>query len=176
MDAHTEILLITGPGGSGKSTTSWEIQKILANADIAHAAIETDELDRVYPTPADDPLTIHLSTANLSAIWSNFKQLGHTRLILSGVMTDLDMNKGWISAAIPGAQFMVVRLMPTDAELMEKIGKREIGSNKQHQEARSLEQVAKMRLEEAGEVMVIATTGKKPETVAMEILQLIKWI
>ena len=46
-----QLLLITGPAGVGKSTLSWEMSAQLAAAQVAHAVIETDELDRVFPRP-----------------------------------------------------------------------------------------------------------------------------
>jgi adenylylsulfate kinase-like enzyme len=42
-----QLLLITGPAGVGKSTLGWEMSAQLAAAQVAHAVIETDELDRV---------------------------------------------------------------------------------------------------------------------------------
>jgi anion-transporting ArsA/GET3 family ATPase len=51
-----QLLLITGPAGVGKSTLSWEMSAQLAAAQVAHAVIETDELDRVFPHPNADEL------------------------------------------------------------------------------------------------------------------------
>lgn len=90
-----ELLLITGPAGVGKSTLCWEMSAQLAAAEVAHAVIETDELDRVYPRPTSQDLnriqpgTIDVSTINLAAIWSTYRALGHTRLVMSGVMMHL---------------------------------------------------------------------------------------
>jgi hypothetical protein len=50
-----ELLLITGPAGVGQSTLCWEMSAQLAAADVHHAVIETDELDRVYPRPLSGP-------------------------------------------------------------------------------------------------------------------------
>jgi Mrp family chromosome partitioning ATPase len=47
----TKIVLITGPAGVGKSTLNWEVSAQLAAAGLRHAAIETDELDRIFPIP-----------------------------------------------------------------------------------------------------------------------------
>jgi len=56
VDAPVEILLITGPAGVGKSTLCWEMGAVLAEAGIAHVAIESDELDRVFPKPGAEEL------------------------------------------------------------------------------------------------------------------------
>lgn len=46
------IALITGPAGVGKSTLSWDMGAQFAEASIAHAAVETDQLGRVFPRRA----------------------------------------------------------------------------------------------------------------------------
>ena len=39
------VLLITGPAGVGKTTIAAEVSHQLAEADVAHAMIDTDYLD-----------------------------------------------------------------------------------------------------------------------------------
>ena len=63
---------------------------------MPHAIIETDELDRVFPRPTPEQLaalrpgTSDVSALNLAAMWETYRALGHTRLVMSGVMLDLD--------------------------------------------------------------------------------------
>jgi 2-phosphoglycerate kinase len=56
MQDTVRIMLITGPAGIGKSTLCWEIGARLEEAKVAHAIVETDELDRVYPKPTAEEL------------------------------------------------------------------------------------------------------------------------
>lgn len=56
MSETTQIVLITGPAGVGKSTLCWEIGAQLTAAQIPHVIIETDELDRVFPRPRAEDL------------------------------------------------------------------------------------------------------------------------
>ena len=92
---RTQILLITGLAGVGKSTLCWEISSRLAAVGVAHTAIESDELDRVFPLPTPDELeslrpgTTDVSAITLEAFWSPYRTLGHTRLVMSGVVLDL---------------------------------------------------------------------------------------
>src|SRR5687768_18607773 len=81
-EGDMQVLLITGPAGVGKSTLSWEMSSQLAAAQVAHAVIETDELDRVFPRPNAEELdriqpgTTDVSSINLAANWSTYRDLG----------------------------------------------------------------------------------------------------
>lgn len=133
VDTPVEILLITGPAGVGKSTLCWEMGDLLAAAGIAYAAIETDELDRVFPKPsAEDlaPLALgarDVSQLNLAALWGTYRALGHWRLLMSGVMLHVDFDRRWIRAAVPDAQITVVRLRAGNETLLARLDRREQG-------------------------------------------------
>jgi|EndMetStandDraft_5_1072996.scaffolds.fasta_scaffold296047_1 hypothetical protein len=177
-----QLLLITGPAGVGKSTLSWEMSAQLAAAAVAHAVIETDELDRVFPPPSSQDLdriqpgTTDVSSINLAAIWSTYRALGHNRLIMSGVMMHLDFDKRWILAAIPEAQITVVRLLATEAILLGRLAQREIGSGANEQAQRSLRQSRRMASEDAEGVVVLLTDGKAPVELAQIVLQKTGWL
>jgi N-acetyltransferase len=47
----TELLLLGGRSGVGKSTVAGELHHLLAQADVKHALIEGDSLDLAYPAP-----------------------------------------------------------------------------------------------------------------------------
>jgi len=176
------LLLITGPAGVGKSTLCWEMSAQLAAADVAHAVIETDELDRVFPRPSSTELdrirpgTTDVSSINLAAIWSTYHALGHTRLIMSGVMMHLDFDRRWILAAIPEARITVVRMFATEAALLARLARREIGSSANEQAQRSLRQSRRMASQDAEGVIVLLTDGKRPAELAEVILQETGWL
>ena len=177
-----ELLLITGPGGVGKSTLCWEISAQLAAADVAHAVIESDELDRVHPRPDRQvlerlrPGTTDVSSINLAGLWSTYRALGHTRLVMSGVMMHLEFDKRWILAAIPDARITAVRLQAADATLLARVAQREIGAGADEQAQRSLRQ-AKRMAGEAGEGMIaVPTDGKTPAELAATVLREVGWL
>ncbi len=180
--AGVDILLLTGPAGVGKSTLSWEISARLAAAGIAHAAIETDELDRVHPKPTREELarlwpgTIDISAVNLAALWATYARLGHRRLILSGVMLHLGFDRRWIAGAIPDARIVVIRLMVDDASLVDRLDRRETGAGRDEQVERSLQQSRRLRDEAQDGLIAIDTSGRRPADVAETVLDRIGWL
>lgn len=176
------ILLITGPAGIGKSTLSWAIGDRLAALGIAHAAIETDELDRVFPKPAPEALdliepgTRDVSAINLAALWHTYRMLGHDKLILSGVMLHLAADIEWIGAAIPGASITVIALRASEAALVERLDRREAGPGKDAQTQRSLRQARQLAGEAGGTRLVIETDARAPADLADEVIARVSWL
>jgi len=176
-----EILLITGPAGIGKSTLCWEMGAMLAEAGIAHVAIESDELDRVFPKPGAAELAPlapgarDVSQLNLAALWGTYRALGHSRLIMSGVMMHVEFDKRWILAAIPGARITVVRLRAGDDSLLERLDRREIGAGRDVQIERSLRQARRLSSEVVDDFIVVDTDGRMPSELAREVLGTIDW-
>ncbi|WP_312361690.1 AAA family ATPase [Ensifer sp.] len=177
-----ELLLITGPAGVGKSTLSWELSAQLAAANVAHAVVESDELDRVFPKPTLDELdriqpgTVDVSSLNLAAIWSVYRRLGHSRLIMSGVMMHHRHDRRWILAAIPDAQITVVRLRASETALFERLAQREIGAGAKAQAERSLHQARRMAAEDTDGLIVVPTDGKRPSELVENNLAGIGWL
>lgn len=169
------VLVICGAAGVGKSTVAWEIGRQLQIADVRHALIDTDELDRVYPQPEPLSELVALSRRNLMALWESFAALGHSRLILSGVMLDLDTNLAWISASIENADYTVVRLLASDETLRQRVETREIGTGREEQTRRTLAQAKALRQQKTGRAVVVQTDGRSPEEIAQEILEVIGW-
>jgi uridine kinase len=178
---HTQILLITGPAGIGKSTVCWEIGAQLADAQVAHAIIETDELDRVFPKPSPaelekiDPGSTDVSSINLAALWSTYRALGHTRLIMSGVMLHLNFDRQWILRAIPDATIIVVRLQASESTLLARLARREVGSSHDEQIQRTLRQARRMQDQQTEGVISVSAEGKTPQELAETILSKAGW-
>jgi hypothetical protein len=182
MQEAVEVLLITGPAGIGKSTLCWEIGAQLAAAKVPHAIIETDELDRVFPRPTAEQLaalrpgTSDVSALNLGAMWKTYRALGHTRLVMSGVMLDLDADCRWITSAIPDARITTVRLVGSESTLMHRLDQREIGSGRDAQARRSLRQLKRISEETPGAAIIVPTDDKTPTELAQIVLKAARWL
>ncbi|ONH52964.1 hypothetical protein CcI49_33170 [Frankia sp. CcI49] len=166
----THILLICGAAGVGKSSTAYEVAHRLRALDVAHAMIDSDELDRVHPWPPPGLPASELSRRNLAAIWSTFAALGHTRLLLTGVFVALAEEAAWIAEAVPGADVTVVRLTADLPTLASRIHRREIGSGAQAQLARTIRQLEMIDQCDPSGTTVIDTTGQTIATTAAQII------
>jgi len=174
-------LLITGPGGVGKTTTAFEASSRLEAAGIGHAMVDLDELDRIYPAPPDDPYKTGLTSRNLAAVWANLRDAGASRLILTTVAVSLDDELPHVRAAVPDAEITVVRLLASEEILAERVRRREIGSGGECQVLRSAEQARSMRSEYAGssparDMLVVETSGLSVAGVAREVLRRAGWL
>lgn len=180
--SDTEILFVTGAAGVGKSTLCWEMSSHLAEAGIAHAVIESDELDRVFPKPTEAELellrpgTIDVSTLNLAAMWRTYAALGHKRLIMSGVVMHPEFDRRWVLAAIPGASIKFVRLLASESTLLARLAGRETGSAGAAQAERTLRQARRIATESPDTSLRFETDGETPAALAAAVLRACGWL
>ena len=167
----TQVLAISGPAGVGKSTVAYEASAQLKRAGVAHAVIDTDALDDIFPVPDD---LARLSERNLAAVWASFVEHGANRLILTGVYLHRPAELEWIRRAVPNADVTLVQLTASDATLAERVRRREIGTGGDAQLERTRRQLGEMEAD-AG-VHLISTDGRSVEEVARVVLELAGWV
>ncbi|WP_206505287.1 hypothetical protein [Streptomyces chrestomyceticus] len=170
MQPTTEILVLCGAAGVGKSTTAYEVSHQLGRADVPHALLDTDQLDQVHPWPPPGLAPSELSRRNLAAVWANLAEVGHTRLILTGVFVTLERELAWIADAVPDAGLTPVRLTADAPTLERRVRRREIGSGAADQLARTARQHAALARPEPPGTTVIDTTGRSVVSVACEVI------
>lgn len=79
MSPSSEVLLIGGCAGVGKTSVAAELHHQLAENRIQQALIEGDNLDLAWPAPWKHGL--HLAETNLAAMWRTYNTAGYTRLV-----------------------------------------------------------------------------------------------
>jgi hypothetical protein len=162
-----DVLVVSGPAGVGKSVTAFEVSDQLRGSGEAHAVIDTDELDRIYPVP--DNLSA-ITERNLATIWETYAERGCSRLILVGVYADSPKELEWIGRAVPGARFTLVRLVAPWTTLEQRIRGRELGSGLERQFEHTAKQVADLAADDRPEVHVLDTAELTVEEAARRML------
>jgi hypothetical protein len=174
-ESDIHVLVICGASGTGKTSTAFEIGRVLQDLGTRHALIDTDELDRVWPRPEPVDALIGISRHNLSAWWANFSELGVRHLVLCGVMASVTQSERWIAEAVVGARISFVRLSATRSTREERLRRREIGSGFDDEMLSSDRAAAYADAHDSAEVLRVATHAKGIGLVAREVLEVVGW-
>ncbi|QNP68817.1 hypothetical protein IAG44_04635 [Streptomyces roseirectus] len=174
---HTEVLLIGGRAGVGKTTVSWEVSALLRATEIPHALIDGDFMGQVHPAPPSDPHRAAITTANLKAVWANYAGLGHRRLVYVNTASVLPDSTGIFERAL-GDDVRLVRVLltATDATTRGRLERRELGSELEQEWGNS---VRKARLLEAGAsegTVRVVTDGRTVVDIAREVVGVTGWV
>lgn len=173
MTTAVPILFITGTVGVGKTSVAGEVSEQLDKAGVAHAFVDIDSLRWCYPRPPHDRFRTELAMKNLAAVWRNFQAAGATYLVLADVLESRDELERY-RAAVPGAEFLVVRLRAEPHTLASRVQTRELGSGLEWHRQRTAELAEQMDRSQV-EDMLVDTEGKSIMTIAREILERSKW-
>jgi hypothetical protein len=173
MAAMIEVLVIAGPAGVGKTSVMHEVSARLRESDVAHAVIDTDALDDVFPVPADQS---RITERNLAFVWQGYRdELGARRLILAGVYLHRADELAWIQRATGAEHLILVQLVASDQTLTDRVSRREIGSAYPAQLTRTLTQARALERETTPAQAVVHTDGRRIEAIATEILGILGW-
>ena len=116
---HTEVLVLNGSPGSGKTTLANAIAERLREMDAPHAVIDVDELARVYPEIGSS-----ICWNNLRAMWPNYTALPNLKVILP-VCIDSKRDLEELRNAAPSRKFSICELVADEFVLKERVTKRE---------------------------------------------------
>lgn len=167
-----DVVLIAGPAGVGKTTVANEVSLQLRAAGIAHAVIDSDGLDDLFPVPDDQR---RLTEHNLAHVWSSFQARGADRLLLTGVYLHRPDELEWITRATGPDRMVLVELTAPDAVLRERVGRREVGSGGPSQLERTAAQAHRLAAERSPEAVLVQTGGRPVTAIAAEIVSLLAW-
>ena len=165
-----EVVLIVGPAGVGKTSVANELSLQLRAAGVAHAVVDTDALDDVFPVPEEQ---WRLTERHLAAVWRSYRELGTERLVLTGVRLDEPDERAWIRRATGPERLTAIRLDAPVATLERRVREREIGSGAAAQLERTRAQAEALH---AAEGLVMIETDDRPVAdIAAEIRALLGW-
>jgi energy-coupling factor transporter ATP-binding protein EcfA2 len=168
--APTDLLLLSGRSGVGKSTVASELHHLLAQADVKHALIEGDNLDLAYPVP----WAYGLAERNLRAMWQNFRDLGYRRLIYVNTVSVLF--EAEVTAAVGGAGRVTgILLTAEDETIRHRLGRREVGSALELHMQRSGDRALELDLRSPEWIHRVPTDAKSTTRIAREILDIVGW-
>jgi hypothetical protein len=169
-----EVLLIGGRSGVGKSTVGWEVSRQLQAAGVPHCFIEGDNLDQVFPAPPDDPVREKISEANLRAMWTNYRALGHCRLVYTN--TAAVLSEDWMTRALGATVKFVGALLTADDETaIHRLGVREIGGGLDWHVERSRRAATWLEKSAPPWVNRIVTDGRTVPDIAQQLIGLLNW-
>ena len=164
-----ELLLITGSPGVGKSSAAELLSDLLAEAGVAHAVVDLDELDRRGALPGPD-----LHFENLAAVCRNYAAAGVRRLVLAWTL-DSAAELARLSGAVPGAWITVCRLRADPATVVARVARRETPSMREQLQAFALKYASRMERERPGDI-VLETQGRHLSEVALELGRVSGWL
>ena len=167
---RTELLLIGGRSGVGKSTAAAALHWSLSRDGVRHAVVEGDALDLAFPAAAEH----RLAEANLAAMWANYRRLGYRRLVYAN--TNSVLNAAALTAAMGDDPRVVAVLLEADGDaIASRLGGRDAGESLRWHLRRSAEAAEQLDAEAPVGTARVATTGRTPQEVAEEIRGITGW-
>ncbi len=172
--SETQILLISGPVGVGKTTVAEEVSEVLEARGIAHTYIDFDQLRYTYPRIPEDPWSNQLGLQNLGSIWKNCFARGAKNLVISTVVEE-QLFIDQLMATIPGSNIQTFQLIARPDTLVSRVSKREIGSGLEWHTNRSLELLGILQQEHVPCDQLISTDDRTVIDLAEDIASRITW-
>ncbi|MEJ7839378.1 MAG: adenylyl-sulfate kinase [Thermomicrobiales bacterium] len=159
------VVVITGPVGAGKTTTSWALYDVLVDRQIPTALIDMDFLRTAFPQVT--PFNSRLGMDNLAAIAPNYRKIGVRCFVVSDVVETPEQPLDY-ERAIPGAVVTVVRLNVPMETIAQRLRVRETPESLDWYLARApvLQEIFESR--GIGDV-VIEVGERSPKEIALEI-------
>lgn len=173
---HPEALLIGGRAGVGKTTVGWEVSALLRAASVPHAVIDGDFMGQVHPAPEGDPARAAIAERNLAAVWRNYADLGHRRLVYTNTVCVLDeLADSFRRALGDGVRLVRVLLTATDETTERRLTMREVGSELTSELAGSVRKARMLDERAPADTVRVATDGRTVPDIAGEVLAATGW-
>jgi adenylylsulfate kinase-like enzyme len=172
MPAPSEVLLIGGRSGVGKSSVGLEIHAQLSAAAVPHCLIEGDFLDMAYPPP----LGHDLAERNLGAMWSNYRASDYRHMVYTNTASVLgDVMRQLTEAMGDDPIVHAVLLTCTDRTARQRLSHREAGSTLDGHLQRSTNMAELLEKEAPEWVHRVDTNDRSVTQLAKHIIGLTGW-
>ena len=176
---RSQLMLIGGRSGSGKTTVAYEVSARLQELGVAHCHVEGDNLDAAYPKPLGDPHGTRLTEANLAALWRNYRAIGQHRLIYVNTASVLEPQLfiRAMGAGVTGEVDLVAfELTARDESVAARLAARERGSTLAQHLERSQHMAQVLAREAPPATLRISTDDRDVTSVAAELIDVSGWI
>ncbi len=173
MTTGSEVLLIGGRSGVGKTSVGAEIFARLSRLEVRHCLIEGDNLGQAYPAPHRQG--IDLAEQNLAAMWQNYRRAGYRRMVYTNTAS-VAYADGLTRAMGDAPRVTAVLLTADDGTARARLTQREIGTALDFHVERS--DLAARELERLAPPWVhrVATDGRTVTAIAEELIELTGWL
>jgi hypothetical protein len=171
---RSELLLIGGRSGVGKTAAAIALHELLAERSVEHAVIEGDFLDLAYPVPHVAHASANLAERNLAAMWANYRGLGYRRLILTNTVSVL-FSSSLASALGDDPAVTAVLLRATDDCVAQRLEHRSHGASFDGQLLHSSRTAVMLDEAVLEGTHLIDTDELTPSDVAVQIADLAGW-
>ncbi|MBW8700085.1 Adenylyl-sulfate kinase [Streptomyces sp. MBT84] len=173
---RSEVLLIGGRAGVGKTTVGWEVSALLRAAAVAHAVIDGDFMGQVHPAPEGDPDRSEVTESNLRAVWANFAQRGYRRLIYTNTSCVLPEATGMFERSMgTGVRIVRVLLTASDTTARARLEGRELGSELAKELQGSARKARLLDERVPAEVPRVVTDGRSVVDIALDVIATTGW-
>lgn len=134
-------------------------------------------MGQAHPAPDGDPRRTKIAERNLTALWSNYVELGYRRLIYTQTVSVLAENEGMFRRAM-GADVRIVRVVLTasDATARDRLTGRELGSELEQELEGSARKARILNEQAPPDTVWVATDGRIVDDIAREVVGATTWL
>lgn len=172
---RSELLVIGGRSGVGKSTVAAALHDLLADAAVRHVVVEGDSLDLAWPAPHREHPEARLAERNLAALWANTRALGHHRLVFTNTVSVLESAR--LAAAMGDDPTVTAVLLRAGDDVTHgRLDRRAAGHVRQADVDHSATTARRLDATAPDHVVRLDTDGSTPTEIAGRIGRLVGWL
>ena len=171
-DNRTEILILSGSVGAGKTAIAFAIHDILTVNEVPHACLDLDQF--TYSWPSVGPYNTDTVFSALEKVWPVYQAAGIRKLVLARVVETKKGLKRY-SKALENSSIVLCRVTASEETRKSRLQDREFGESLKWHLKRTVE-LERLLTDAALENFVIVNENESIECVAEKTLKLIKWL